>query len=254
MPPSADRILHWCLNVMGNKIVITGASSEIGCAITEKIAGPDDTVLLQCFKNKEKCSKLLNDKNINGTIAQVDFTNPGHISKFCDELAGTDILINSAAITKTDLLTSLTDEFISSMIAVNIEAMVKICRAVIPSMLPKRKGIIINISSIAASRTNRGQSVYGGTKGFVESFTRSLAIEFGPKGVRANCVAPGPIESGSLKALMAYGEKEVKESTVSPRLGTPEDVAGAVNFLCSDEAEYINGSTISVNGGFMRGI
>ena len=140
------------------------------------------------------------------------------------------------------------------MINVNIYSPVKICSAVIPDMLIGRKGFIVNISSIAAQRGNRGQTVYAGTKGFVESFTRSLAAEYGPKGINVNAVAPGPIESKSLDELLAYAKDEVKNSIVSKRIGKPDDVAALVAFLCSDEASYINGKIYNVDGGFMKGI
>jgi 3-oxoacyl-[acyl-carrier protein] reductase len=148
----------------------------------------------------------------------------------------------------------LSDDDIAGMIAVNIQSLVSACRAVIPAMMVKRRGIIVNVSSIAAWRGNRGQTVYGGTKGFVESFTRSLAAEFGGRGIRANCVAPGAIDAGSLKELLSYAEDKVKNSTAVNRLGTPEDVAAAVAFLCGPEASFVNGACIHVDGGFLTGV
>jgi 3-oxoacyl-[acyl-carrier protein] reductase len=239
---------------MNKKIVITGASSDIGSAIAQRIVSPDDHVILQCNKNKSACEKLANGLKASCRIEQVDFSDNSKLEIFCNELKNTDILINAAAVTKTDLLPHLNDHAIDTMIQVNISAAIKTCRAVIPSMLPKRKGIIINISSVAAARGNRGQTVYGGTKGFIESFTRSLAAEFGPKGIRANCISPGPMEAGSLNELMAYGSDEVKKSVTVPRLGTPEDVAHMAAYLCRDEASFINGSILPVNGGFIRGV
>ena len=121
-------------------------------------------------------------------------------------------------------------------------------------MIVKRKGCIINISSIAATRGNKGQTVYAGTKGFVESFTRSLTAEYGARGIRVNCVAPGPIDAGSLKELLSYASEDVNESIVSNRLGEPGDVASIVAFLCSEEADFINGQCLHIDGGFIRGI
>jgi 3-oxoacyl-[acyl-carrier protein] reductase len=140
------------------------------------------------------------------------------------------------------------------MINVNIIALIKICKSVIPAMIVKRKGCIVNISSIAATRGNKGQTVYAGTKGFVESFTRSLTAEYGSRGIRVNCVAPGPIDAGSLKELLTYASEEVNKSVVSNRLGKPEDVASVVAFLCSEKANFINGKCIHVDGGFMKGV
>jgi 3-oxoacyl-[acyl-carrier protein] reductase len=234
--------------------VITGASSEIGLAICEKVICEDDNVILQCCKHQQKCVPIKEKLGDACQLLSVDFTNPQETDDFCKALDQVDILINVAAVTITDLLANLTDKNIDDMLNVNILALIKICRAVIRRMVVKRKGIIINISSIAAQRGNRGQTVYAGTKGFVESFTRSLAAEYGKRNIRIVCVAPGPIEAGSLNQLLGYAADEVKNSLVSPRLGTPDDVAAAVAFLCSEEASFINGVCLAVNGGFCQGL
>jgi 3-oxoacyl-[acyl-carrier protein] reductase len=239
---------------MLNKIVVTGASSEIGQAICKKIIKTGDIALLQCFKHVENCIQFQKLLGESCKVIAVDFNNPRELDDFCTMASDTDILINAAAFTRTDLLVNLDEDDFNRMININIIAPVKLCRAVIPGMVSKRKGSIINISSVSAQRGNRGQTFYGGTKGFIESFTRSLAMEYGPKGIRANCVAPGPINSGSLKELLSYAKEEVMQSIVSKRLGTPEDVAAAVAFLCNEDASFINGKCISVDGGFMRGI
>ncbi|UCE04627.1 MAG: SDR family oxidoreductase [bacterium] len=236
---------------MGNNIVITGASSEIGLAIYKKIVKPGDTAILQCNKNS---NKLKDNVSINCEVITADFTDHKSLDHFLEKIKKTDILINVAAVTKTNLLPYYQDEDIKMMIDVNIVSLVKICRSVIPAMIIKKKGCIVNISSVAASRGNRGQSVYAGTKGFVESFSRSLAAEYGSKNIRVNCVAPGPIDAGALKKLLIYADDEVKKSIVSPRLGTPDDVAAVVAFLCSEGATFINGKIIPVDGGTMMGL
>jgi 3-oxoacyl-[acyl-carrier protein] reductase len=239
---------------MGNRIVITGASSKIGQAIFKQLVKKDDQVILQCFKNYNTCLQL--KKTFKGicNIITSDFNDPESVDDFSGQLGDVDTLINTAASTITGLLPHLKDEDMNRMINVNNSALVKICRAVIPGMVARRKGCIVNISSVAAIRGNRGQAVYAGTKGFIEAFSRSLAAEYGAKGIRINCVAPGPIDAGSLKELLSYAPEEVKQSTASGRLGEPEDVAAVVAFLCSDGAKYINGRCIPVDGGFMRGI
>lgn len=237
-----------------NRIVITGASSDIGIATIKKIITHKDSAILQCSSNLKKLEDMQNHLSEDIKIEQVDFTNDTEVNSFCEKIAETDILINIAGYTKADLLVNLSDEDIQKMISVNIFSFSKICRAVLPYMVANKKGCIVNISSVAASRGNRGQNVYAGTKGYVESFTRSLAAEYGKRGIRVNCVAPGPIESGNLLKLLTYAEKEVKESTVSNRLGKPEDVANAVSYLCSESASYINGKIIQVDGGFCTGV
>lgn len=236
-------------------IVITGASSDIGLAITEKLLhSSEDKVTLQCFNHPQKCAPWQEPLGEKCQIVVADFTNAPALEEFCQRLDKVDLLINVAALTITDLLVNLPDEQIQNMLTVNVLALIKICQAVLPSMVARRKGIIVNLSSVAAQRGNRGQTVYAGTKGFVEAFTRSLAAEYGKRNIRINCVAPGPIEAGSLNPLLNYAAEEVKNSLVSPQLGTPQQVAAAVAFLCSDEAKFINGISLPVNGGFCRGV
>jgi 3-oxoacyl-[acyl-carrier protein] reductase len=239
---------------MGRKIIITGASSDIGIAICNKIIQNDDQVILQSFSNTNKLVAGLRENIRHSKIVSVDFGNQNAVDKFCEDISDTDILVNAAAVTRTGLLPSIRDFEIEQMISVNILAVVKICRKVIPAMVAKRNGCIVNLSSVAAQRGNKGQSVYAGTKGFIESFTRSLASEYGSRGVRVNCVAPGPINAGQLSLLLDYAKDEVEKSIVSKRLGTPDDVANTVAFLCSNDSDFINGECISVNGGFCRGV
>lgn len=237
---------------MKRKIVITGASSEIGLAIAKKIAAPGDEVLLQYCRRSGGCEELA--KALGGRAAKADFSSSAELAAFCALLDDTDILVNAAAVTRTGLLPDLTPEEISAMISVNVRALTETCMAVIPAMCVKRAGVIVNISSVTATRASRGQSVYAGTKGYMESFTRALAAEYSPRGLCVNCVAPGAIEAGSLKALLASAGKEVKEAVALGRLGTPEDVAQAVAFLCGPGGSFITGQTLRVDGGFRQGV
>lgn len=237
---------------MKHRIVITGASSEIGLAIAGRIIRPRDEALLQYSRNINNLKNWRKNKNC--TFFQADFSKDKDLDKFCLQIGDADILINAAASTICDLLPNLTNEQIEKMIKVNIIAVTKICRTVIPSMLAKHQGCILNISSVTARKGNRGQSVYAGTKGYIESFSRALAAEFGGKGIRINCLAPGPVNSGSLKGLLNYAAEEIKQNIAAGHLGTPADIATAAAFLCSEEASFINGAVLSVDGGFMKGV
>ncbi len=254
MPHSADRIQRWYSENMNNRIVITGASSLIGQAIAKRLIAKGDNILLHCFKNSAACKHIAESTEYKCEIATADFNSDEDITRFCKMLGDVDILVNAAAFTQADLLPNLSDNDIARMINVNIKALIAVCRAVLPAMMVKRKGVIVNISSVAALRGNRGQSVYAGTKGFMESFTKSLAAEYGGRGIRINSVAPGAIDAGSLKELLSYAEDVVKKSIASNRLGTPEDIAAAVAFLCSPDASFITGACLPVSGGFMTGI
>lgn len=239
---------------MSNKILITGASSEIGAAICKELIKEGDIAILHYFRNKERLTPFCETFGDNCRLVSADFADISQLDHFAGKRNDIDILVNAAAVTRADLLPVLKDEDMTRMINVNILSTVKLCRAVLPGMVTRRRGCIVNISSVAALRGNRGQSVYAGTKGFIESFSRALAAEYGARGIRVNTVVPGAIEAGSLRELLAYGEEEVRNSIVSKRLGTPEDVAAVVAFLCSEKASFINGKSIPVDGGFCRGV
>jgi 3-oxoacyl-[acyl-carrier protein] reductase len=239
---------------MKRKIMITGASSTIGTAICRRVVHSGDEVLLHSFNNEDSCRLLAQELDADCTLMTANFTDSDALERLCRAAVDSDFLINCAAVTRTGLLANLPDDDLQAMLSSNISALVRLCRAVLPGMMLKRSGCIVNISSVAAAKGNPGQAVYAGTKGFMESFTRSLAAEYGAKGIRANCVAPGAIGVGSLKELLAQAPDEVRQSCALKRLGTAEDVAAAVAFLCSGDAGFISGRTITVDGGFSRGV
>lgn len=231
------------------KIVITGASSDIGLAIARRLSTLGKPMLLHCRSNVDRLS------GIEAEIIRADFADMEELRRFIASLDDVEILVNAAADTQTGLLPQLEDDAIERMLTVNVMATTLICKAVIPQMCMHRRGIIVNISSITASRVFRGQSVYGGTKAYVEAFTKGIAAEYAKKGVRCNCVAPGSIDSGSLqKLIVSTGSNTLKDINASARFGSPEDVAAAVAFLCSDESRYMNGSVLHVDGGYWIGI
>lgn len=239
---------------MQEKILITGASSEIGFAIAARFDKPENHLFLQAFKNEQKLIEQTKNFKAKVQIIKADLANNDELKTLITDLQDISIVINGAAYTQTDLLVSLNDEDVRTMMEVNSFAPFKICQAVIPQMLIKRKGVIINLSSISASKGNRGSSIYGGTKAFLESMSRSLAAEYGMKGIRINCVAPGAIDAGSMKDLLQLAPNEVKQSIALNKLGSADDVASLVYFLCTKEAAFINGQTFKVDGGFMRGV
>lgn len=233
------------------KIVITGASSEIGLAISRRLSTLGKPMVLQYRSNAGALSEF---EGVH-TLACVDFSDLDAVREFAAGLGDVDILVNAAAVTQTGLLTTLEDSAIEKMMVVNVGAVTTLCKAVLPGMCYRRSGIVVNISSVTARKVYRGQSVYGGTKAYIETFTRGLAAECAKKGVRCNCVAPGSILSGSMeKLVISTGSEELKGVNASGRFGSPEDVASAVEFLCSDKSSYVNGSVIGVDGGFWLGI
>lgn len=233
------------------KIVITGASSAIGWEITKALSVMNKPMLLHGNKIKELPLAELSSE---AEFVTADFSSSFELEEFIARFSDVDILINAAAYTVTELLPQTSDESLDKMVAVNINALVKICKAVIPSMCIKRSGIIVNISSATASKVYRGQSIYAGTKAFAETFSKAISAEYGRKGIRCNCVAPGAINTGTLKLLTNIAGDLLKQLNAANRLGEPKDVANAVAFLCRDENTYINGSVLHVDGGHWLGI
>lgn len=231
-------------------VVITGASSGIGRAIADRFAQDGRPLVLQGNRNVEALAPLAGCAE----IVRCDLRDPAQVDEFCRSIEGALTVVHAASVVGTDLLSELSDERIEEMLSVNVLAWVKLCRAVVRPMMRARKGCLVAISSVTARRATRGQSVYAGTKAFQEGFVRGLAAEVAARGVRVNAVAPGPIDSGSLKGLLAEAPDEIKASLACGRLGTPQDVAEAVHWLCSDASKFIHGQVLSVDGGFQRGV
>ena len=231
------------------KIVITGASSDIGLAIARRLSASGKPLLLQYRSHANRLAGL------DAEAVRADFADREDLGRFIGKLQDVEILVNAAADTQTGLLPQLEVAEIDRMLAVNVTATTLLCQAVIPQMCLRRSGVIVNLSSVTASRVFRGQSVYGGTKAYIETFTRGIAAEYAKKGLRCNCVAPGSIDSGSLqKLIISTGSDVLRDVNASARFGTPEDVAAAVAFLCSDESRYINGAVLHVDGGYWLGL
>lgn len=229
------------------KIVITGASSEIGLAIARRLSALEKPMLLQYNTHAPAFE--------GAQLVQADFSKREDLERFLSALDDVEILVNAAALTSTGLLPQMEDEEIERMLQVNVLAATLLCKAVIPRMCLKRHGVIVNLSSATASKVYRGQSVYGGSKAYLEAFTKGLAAEYAKKGLRCNCVAPGSINSGSMqKLIIRTGRDDLQEVNASHSFGTPEDVAAAVAFLCGEDSRYINGAVLHVDGGYWLGL
>ncbi|MFA5712916.1 MAG: SDR family oxidoreductase [Bacteroidales bacterium] len=232
------------------KIVIIGASSEIGVAIVEKMSLFNRPMVLQYNSNSEPLERW----SSNSQIVKCNFSSEPELDSFIETLKEVDILIFAAGRTDSALLPELSNSTIDEMIAVNIVAFTKICRAIIPSMARRRVGTIIGISSVAAKKVYRGQSLYAGTKAYMEAMVKGIASEWGKKGIRANCVAPGSIDAGVLKRMHHISPQELLKVNANNRMGSPKDVAEAVYFLSSSASSFINGATLAVDGAHQMGV
>jgi 3-oxoacyl-[acyl-carrier protein] reductase len=184
-----------------------------------------------------------------GRAVQADVSNPDEAKRLVEEAGDLDILVNNAGLTRDGLLARMPDDDWRAVIETNLSSVFYTCRAVTRGMMKRRAGSIVNVSSIVGLHGNWGQTNYGASKAGIIGFTKSLARELGSRNVRANVVAPGYVSTRLTDVLPEEAQKLMLENTPLGRLGDPEDVAGAVRFLCSDEASFITGDVLLVDGG-----
>jgi 3-oxoacyl-[acyl-carrier protein] reductase len=184
-----------------------------------------------------------------GKAVQADVSNPDEAKRLVDEAGDVDILVNNAGLTRDGLLARMPDADWRDVIETNLSSVFYTCRAVTRGMMKKRAGSIVNVSSIVGIHGNWGQTNYGASKAGIIGFTKSLARELGSRGVRANVVAPGYVNTRLTDVLPEEAQQAMLANTPLGRLGDPEDVAGAIRFLCSDEAAFITGEVLLVDGG-----
>jgi 3-oxoacyl-[acyl-carrier protein] reductase len=186
---------------------------------------------------------------IGGRAIEADVSNPEDAKALVEEAADLEILVNNAGLTRDGVLARMPDADWRDVIETNLSSVFYTCRAAARPMMKRRGGAIVNVSSIVGLRGNWGQTNYGASKAGIIGFTKSLARELGSRGVRANVVAPGYVKTRLTDELPQEARDAMLGNTPLGRLGDPEDVAGAVRFLCSDEAAFITGEVLLVDGG-----
>jgi 3-oxoacyl-[acyl-carrier protein] reductase len=186
---------------------------------------------------------------IGGRAVQADVSSAEDAQRLVEEAGDLDILVNNAGLTRDTLLVRMSDDDWRAVIETNLSAVFYTCRAVARPMMKRRSGSIVNVSSIVGLRGNMGQTNYAASKAGIIGFTKSLARELGSRNVRANVVAPGYIHSRLTDVLPEEARDAMLTNTPLGKLGDPQDVAGAVRFLCSGEASFITGEVLLVDGG-----
>jgi 3-oxoacyl-[acyl-carrier protein] reductase len=224
----------------GKRALVTGASKGIGRAIAED-------VVVGYRSGKDEAEELASA--IGGTAVQADVSSPEDAARLVEEAGDIDVLVNNAGLTRDGLLARMSDDDWRTVLDTNLSSVFYTCRAVTRPMMKKRGGSIVNISSVVGVHGNWGQTNYAASKAGIIGFTKSLARELGSRGVRANVVAPGYVETRLTDVLPEDAKELMLQSTPLGRFGNPLDVARAVRFLCSDEASFITGEVLLVDGG-----
>ena len=231
----------------GKNALVTGASRGIGRAIAVELAHAGASVVIGYRAGKEEAEELAAE--IGGRAVQADVSNPDEAARLVEEAGDLDVLVNNAGLTRDGLLARMSDDDWRVVIETNLSSVFYTCRAVTRPMMKKRAGAIVNVSSIVGVHGNWGQTNYAASKAGIIGFTKSIARELGSRNVRANVVAPGYITTRLTDVLPDEATAAMLQATPLGRPGVPEDVAGAVRFLSSDEASFITGEVILVDGG-----
>jgi 3-oxoacyl-[acyl-carrier protein] reductase len=235
----------------GKVALVTGGSRGIGAAISRELARAGARVAVNYRSGQEAAEAIAAE--IDGIALGANVGDPAEaqalIERVESELGDLDVLVNNAGITRDTLIARMSDEDWEAVIETNLRGAFNTCRAVARKMLRRRSGAIVNLSSVVGVHGNPGQANYAASKAGIIGLTKALARELGVRGVRVNAVAPGYITTELTDVLTEEQTGLILGSTPLGRLGSPEDVATAVRFLCSDEAAFITGDVLLVDGG-----
>lgn len=235
--------------------IVTGGSRGIGRAIVEILAAAGMDVVFTYRENAAAAGDVVSANPGTRIAAEPVDSRDGAAcnalaEKVFDRAGRIDVLVNNAGVIRDNLLALLEDDDIRTVLETNITGTINMSRAVIPHMMARRRGKIINISSVSGEKGGRGQTNYAASKGAINAFTRSLAVELASRGITVNAVAPGVIETEMSRAVREMAGDLVRSKILLRRIGQPQDVAHAVWFLASQYADYITGQVLNVDGGF----
>ena len=231
----------------GKRALVTGGSRGIGRSIALELARAGAEVVVGYRSGADDAAEVARETG--GRAVQADVSAPEEARRLVEEAGDLDVLVNNAGITRDGLIPRMSDADWDDVIATNLSGTFYTCRAAARGMMKRRAGAIVNLSSIVGLHGNPGQTNYSASKAGIIGFTKALARELGPRGVRANVVAPGYVSTRLTDVLPEDLRAAMLASTPLGRLGDPEDVARAVRFLSSDDAGYITGEVVLVDGG-----
>lgn len=239
--------------------LITGSSGGIGASIAVTLAQQGYGIIINYNKNKEKGENLADiiqkSYNVPAIAVKCDVSNCEEVKAMFklaqDNFGGVDVLVNNAGIAQQKLFTDITNEEWRTMMGTNLDSLFYCCKEALPYMISQKNGVIINISSMWGQVGASCEVHYSTAKAGVIGFTKALAKEVAPSGIRVNCISPGVVMTEMMKDFDEETLQELKEETPLQKLGTPKNIADAVAFLVSSKAEFITGQNLAVNGGFI---
>ena len=238
----------------GKTVIVTGGGRGIGRAVVELLAAEGADITFFYRADADAAKATVEATGARAVAEQVDVCDSraaaDAVERVADRCGGIDVLINNAGIIRDNLLAFLDDDDVRAVLDTNVGGVFNVTRAVVPHMVSRRAGKIINMSSVAGEKGGRGQTNYAASKGAINAMTRALAAELAPRGITVNAVAPGVIETEMTEAVRARAGDEVTARIALGRIGQPLDVAYAVWFLASRFSDYVTGEILHVDGGF----
>jgi 3-oxoacyl-[acyl-carrier protein] reductase len=231
----------------GKTALVTGGSRGIGRAVALELARAGASVVVGYHSGREEAEAVAEEAG--GRAVQADVSDPTEAKRLVENAGELHVLVNNAGLTRDGLIVRMSDEDWHVVLDTNLGGVFHTCRAAARGMMKRRAGAIVNVSSIVGVHGNPGQTNYSASKAGIIGFTKALARELGERGVRANVVAPGYVRTRLTEVLGEELTGQMLANTPLGRLGEPEDVASAVRFLSSDEAAFITGEVLLVDGG-----
>ena len=244
-------------NLDGKICLVTGATRGIGQAIAKHLGAQGATIIGTATSQAgaDSISQYIKDAGLNGKGLVLNVGDADSIEAclktITDEFGAITVLVNNAGITRDNLMLRMKEDEWDDIMTTNLKSVYRLSKGVLRGMMKARSGRIINITSVVGVSGNAGQANYAAAKAGVIGFTKSLAQEVASRGITVNAVAPGFIDTDMTKALAEEQREALMVNIPAKRLGLPEDIAASVLYLASDEAAYMTGSTLHVNGGML---
>jgi len=246
------------LTLEGKNALVTGGSRGIGHAIALELARQGANVAVTAnssLAGAESVAEEIRALGRNAVAAQCNIADSGQVEKLISQvltsLGSLDIVVNNAGVTKDALVLRMSEDDWDTVIDTNLKGTFLVTRAALKPMIKQRQGKIVNITSVIGLIANPGQANYSASKAGIIGFTRTIAKEVASRNIQANCVAPGFIETAMTDALSQEQRDNIIKQIPANRLGSPQDIANVVAFLCSPSASYITGQTLTVDGGMI---
>lgn len=235
--------------MVNKKALVTGGAKGIGEAVCRVLARDGWYLYIHCNSSVDEAYELCEELG-NAEVIRADLSKPESVDIIAEKCKDADAVINNAGVPLVELFDKVSDDAMRKMYEVNLFAPINLVRRLLPSMLSRKKGVIVNVSSVFGEVGGSCEVDYSVTKAALIGFTKALAKEVGPAGVRVNCVCPGIIDTDMNEDLSFDDIEALCGEVPLGRIGDPEEIAECIGFLVSDKAKYITGSVFDVNGGW----